>query len=152
MQLTTNDTPTKPTDPIVMYLVVRSSLGMSAGKAAAQVGHAVMLLMLKRDEMLADYDKLKWNDLVDNLAGTHQKLVDDIILFNKWANGDDYRKVVLTADEAQWNEIKEQCKDHVLVVDSGFTEIEPNSETVIGLLPMTKSSAPKCIKALRLLK
>jgi peptidyl-tRNA hydrolase len=38
-------------DPIVMYLIVKESLGMSIGKTAAQCAHASQMLQLKFNEI-----------------------------------------------------------------------------------------------------
>ena len=64
-----------------------------------------------------------------------------------------FRKVVLKANETQWKELKNLFPENhrVVIVDAGLTELKFNTETVIGLMPMKKSKAPKLIKRLRAL-
>lgn len=123
-------------DPIVMYLVVHE-LGMSAGKMAAQVGHAVGLLYIK-------YMTLKDYVLNDK----------ELKIWEEWQNGA-FRKVTLTANDSKWNKLKTQLTndgiEHVRVVDAGFTEIPSGSETVIGIWPMRKSNRSSVLKKLQTL-
>ena len=78
-------------DPIVMYLVVHE-IGMSAGKMAAQVGHAVgMLYDIK-------YDKFNKKSLLDN---------EKLNIWEEWQGGA-FRKVTLTANDSKWNKLKIQ--------------------------------------------
>lgn len=118
-----------------MYLVVRESLGMSAGKVAAQCSHAAHLLT-KRYYYFAG-DKLTWQEAVN---------------YREWERNHDYRKVVVTADDKEWEKLKSLDLHHVVVVDKGYTEVAPNSETVIGFWPVSKSEVPKPLKRLQTLK
>jgi peptidyl-tRNA hydrolase len=121
-------------DPIVMYFVVRESLSMTAGKACAQVGHAAQMLLLQY-----------FND------GSAITSKQDI--FRQWLDGS-FRKVVLKADDKEWGKLKAEfaVDDIVIVVDAGLTELEPMTETVIGVYPMLKSDRPKVLKKLQVLK
>lgn len=128
-------------DPIILYLVVRESLGMGAGKIAAQAGHAVQMFMAGH------------HALVDQWAATGGKDPEDdrkVQLANEWFNTS-YRKVVLKADDKEWEKIKEQLWCFV-VKDAGLTEVDAGSETVLALWPMRKSEAPKIVKRLQVLK
>jgi PTH2 family peptidyl-tRNA hydrolase len=134
---------TSTEDPIMMYLIVNSDLNMSIGKTAAQVGHAVQLLIMKY------YSASLSSDLTC--------FSDQYKVFDKWLQSKSYRKVVLRANFKEWNKVKEEfitsnIITSVMVIDAGFTELEPNSNTVIGLFPIFKSQAPKTIKRLQLLK
>lgn len=142
-------------DPIIMYLIVRESLGMSIGKTAAQCAHASQMLQIKYSELEKTLNEL------ESLEQTFGSLTKDesvewaseqpkFLIFNEWLNSS-FRKVVLRADDKQWNKLKE-LSSHVLVVDAGLTEISAGSETVIGLWPMRKSQAPKIVKRLQVLK
>lgn len=117
-------------DPWVLYLVVRESLNMSPGKTCAQIGHAVGMA----------YKYL------------HSKEVSTFALyaFECWEN-ECYRKVVLKANDKEWEKIKQEL-DVFLVVDLGLTQVEPNSETCLACFPMKKSEQPKLLKRLQLLK
>lgn len=132
-------------DPITMYLVVRESLNMGAGKTAAQCAHASQMLTIKYWELNnSASEKLRLTKSINN--NEQQKLQ----IFIDWLNSY-YRKVVLKADDKEWAKLK-QLDNYVLVIDNGLTEIAPNSETVIGFWPVNKSKAPKIIKRLQVLK
>lgn len=126
-------------DPLVMYLIVRSDLNMSIGKTAAQVGHAVQRLM---QQYLILY--------CDDTCETDENKFE---LFKDWLK-ESCRKVVLKANEQKWNKLVERygTSDYAVVVcDAGLTEIEPNTNTVIGFWPMKRSQAPNPIKKLQTL-
>jgi len=154
-------TPSKPEpeeSPLVMYLVVRESLGMSIGKTAAQVAHAAQKLQQR-------YQELEWKAesylppphdcSEESFLDIPEELRDKIDIFSKWCNGS-VRKVVLKADEKEWAKLKSDLDwartEYYLVVDAGFTELAPHTETVIGLWPIRKNDAPKVIKRLQVLK
>jgi peptidyl-tRNA hydrolase len=128
-------------DPIVMYLIVKESLGMGVGKTAAQCAHASQMLQLNFNDTERK-ELCGWATPSD---------VCDIHLFNQWLDTS-FRKVVLRAKDKEWQKIKEACPNHVVVVDAGLTEIAAGSETVIGLWPMYKSQVPKIITKLQALK
>jgi len=126
-------------DPIIMYLIVRESLGMSIGKTAAQCAHASQML------------QLKFNDLEKELY-TDLDFLNTIYIFRNWLNSS-FRKVVLKADDKEWIKLKSDLEKYdVIVVDAGLTEIISGSETVIGLWPMYKSKVGKLVKRLQVLK
>ncbi len=80
-----------------------------------------------------------------------KEMTDKADIFQKWLNSS-FRKIVLKADAKEWNKIKEEYADRmVLVVDSGLTQIPSGSSTCIGLWPMHKSQASKTIKRLQAL-
>ena len=122
---------------------------MSIGKTAAQCAHASQMLLLKRDELLG---KIDWVAHAHD-AKNYNDLFERACTFNNWLNSS-FRKVVLKADDKEWAKLKEEFKDdvRVLVVDAGLTELNPNTETVIGLFPMKKSERPKLLTKLQTLK
>jgi len=134
-------------DPTVMYLIVKTSLAMSMEKTAAQVGHAVGLLVEEH------YERAKYIKACDTLQLKHNKDTERLEIFDQWMHSD-YRKVVLAADDKEFEKIKSEIpeSDRVVVIDNGLTELNPHTETVIGLWPMYKSQVPKVIKRLQLLK
>ncbi len=138
--------------PLIMYLVVRESLNMSIGKTAAQTGHAVGVLynrfLLNRD-YVTHIEDLMDGPCYGPISVDQNKSIN-YDLFNKWQKSG-HRKVVLKADEKEWIQLKD-LPDYVLIIDAGFTELDPNTETVIGFYPMYKDQAPKIIKRLQLLK
>ncbi len=139
-------------DPWVMYLIVRESLGMSAGKAAAQVGHAVGMLygtFMKRHEDMLFMSK-HWDPARHPATDAQLQKMASVHQFDSWMQ-DSFRKIVLRAKDGQWEKLKEQLECYV-VRDAGFTEVAPGSETVIGLWPMRKSQRPDILKRLQVLK
>jgi PTH2 family peptidyl-tRNA hydrolase len=130
-------------DPITCYLIVREELNMSAGKAAAQVAHAMQYL-------LAQF--YSWHNSSDDDCPMNPETLTTLKLFDEWMKGN-HRKVVLKANEKEWAQLKELPKDSFVVVrDAGLTEVPSGSETCIGLVPMPKSQAPKLVKRLQVLK
>lgn len=146
-------------DPIVMYLVVHETLGMSMGKTAAQCAHASQMLTLdyfeKKDKSRALQKKIQETTDPDELRVMKALYAEHgrkLSIFGEWLQGS-FRKVVLRADDKEWAKIQKDFGDHmIMVVDAGLTEIAAGSETVIGLWPMRKSQAPKTIKKLQVLK
>lgn len=135
----------KQENPIIMYLIVRESLNMSIGKTAAQCGHASQMLILKF------FEENKNLAFMCDVAYDNYLQYKDI--FAAWLKTS-FRKVVLKADEKEWVKVKDAFSGYskVVVVDAGLTELQPNTETVIGLMPMYKDQVPKVIKKLQVLK
>ncbi|MGW0024065.1 peptidyl-tRNA hydrolase [Rhodococcus sp. NPDC003383] len=102
-----HDDPGDP-DPGIPVLWIDAGLDMTVGKAAAQVGHAVMLL-----------------------AGV---LDEDAV--RAWA-ADGYRCAVRDADPERWKELRARAEAGrgpvAAVRDAGFTEVAPGSMTVIAV-------------------
>ncbi len=95
-----------PPDPDLPVLWVNSALRMSVGKAAAQVGHASMLL-----------------------AGAMP-----VEAAAAWVERE-FRCAVRDADPRQWSELvaRVSAGRAVAVRDAGFTEVAPGSMTVIAV-------------------
>jgi len=148
-------------NPIVMYLVVHETLGMSTGKTAAQCAHASQMLTLKYFTVKEASSKMQKHMSKPDLApaekeetmAVYKSIQPYISIMGEWLNSS-FRKVVLKADDKEWAKLKEEFKDQymVLVVDAGLTEIAAGSETVIGLWPMRKSQRPKTVTRLQVLK
>ncbi len=95
-----------------LYIIVNSSLKMSKGKVAAQVGHVVM-------------------DVVEYL------LSNNIGLYNKYK----YQggaKIVLQADQNMLLKLSHKSGKSFCVFDAGLTEVAEGSLTCMTFLPMTK--------------
>ncbi len=128
-------------DPWVLYLVVRKSLNMGAGKIASQCGHVVGMI----------YEKYMILDSLDRGGDlTSENDAHSLLDFDSWRQ-ESYRKVALEADDKNWEKLKNELPVFV-VKDAGLTSVAPGSETAIGLWPMKKSDAPKLIKRLQVLK
>lgn len=122
---------------LVMYLVVKKSLGMSAGKVGAQCGHAVEML-------LTEYFR--------DPRGDDTPTVRRIEAMSSWLC-ESRVKVVLGADDAAWDELVESVGAAgirgVVVIDEGRTEIAPDSATVVGLWPFKRCDSPSVVAGLR---
>lgn len=125
-------------DPWVMYIIVRKSLKMSAGKIAAQVAHGAQMMILRYQELMQDNIIFGSDDY--NKCNAVQSWIKE-----------SFRKVVLVANDSKWEKIKEECSCAALVRDAGLTQVEPKTETVICLWPQKKSNIPKIITKLRTL-
>src|ERR1700720_2007821 len=140
-------------DPIVMYIVVRESLGMGVGKTCAQVGHAVQMLTLKYFDMKEESRAIQKqiSQLVENdkqsLMIQYKTLAPLLSIFGEWMRSN-FRKVILRASDKEWEKLKEEEKDNnmAMVVDAGLTQIPAGSETVIGLFPIRKSQRSKTVQ------
>lgn len=133
-------------NPIVMYLIVRESLGMGVGKTAAQCAHASQMLLLQY--VRAKFTHVESQPDWDNHSSEAEYIWCD--LFEEWLKTS-FRKVVLKADDKEWVKLKE-LQNYIIVIDAGLTEIVSGSETVLGFFPMRKSEVPKVIKKLQVLK
>ncbi len=107
LQISGSDLPLDTPGPVpegAHVLLVNPRVEMSAGKLAAQVGHASMLLAphLSDDELKA------WTAI-------------------------DYRCAVRTPSVAEWDALIHRG-DVVAVRDAGFTEVEPGTTTVLAPL------------------
>ncbi|MBD8506026.1 peptidyl-tRNA hydrolase [Hoyosella sp. G463] len=96
---------TKRLGPSQPVLAINTALGMTVGKAAAQAGHASMLLGATLTAEQA------W----------------------EWARRD-YGCTIIEAGPARWAELLEAARagQGIVVRDAGFTEIAPGSATVIA--------------------
>lgn len=141
----------KESNPWVMYIIVKNSLGMSVGKIASQCGHAVGMLYEKYEKDLSDWDD-SFSQYTSSKFSSKQleqiKLrIDNFIAWKQTG----HRKIVLKADDKEFEQIKKELESMAVVVrDAGLTEIGPE-ETVTALFPMQKASCPKIIKRLQCL-
>lgn len=89
-----------------MYIFVNGNIKISKGKLAGQVGHAVNLITY--------YYSKKYEALLDEyMAG-------------------DIKKIVLKADSDFLEEL-EKNRIGIAVRDKGYTELEPNTLTCVGV-------------------
>src|SRR3990172_9019721 len=105
-------------DPLIMYLIVRESLGMGCGKIAAQTAHAALMVLMKY------FEHRDFHHLDDIQEAKHME---------NWIENS-FRKVVLRADDKEWEKIREEI-DCFVVRDAGLTEVAPNTETIIATWP-----------------
>jgi PTH2 family peptidyl-tRNA hydrolase len=109
-----------------MYILVNTSLKMSAGKKCAQVGHAVQAVVEKLQ--IINKDLLK--------------------RYNRGGQA----KIVLKATEEQMKQLIDEypMRAHY-VLDAGHTQVEPGSLTAMAFYPMTDDLKPKVLTELKLL-
>jgi peptidyl-tRNA hydrolase len=128
-------------NPIVLYIVARESLGMSAGKLAAQVGHVVQRLLFR-------YFMIQVLCAKKQLAELH--LVSDeeaknVQLLLEWSEHAS-TKIVKAASEKEWAALKDEFGKHLFIVkDAGKTELQPDTETVACIWPVRLADVPKSI-------
>jgi peptidyl-tRNA hydrolase, PTH2 family len=110
-----------------MYILVNEELKMSKGKVAAQVGHAVNVLI--------------YNSLTN--GGRDAQLVHEYMK-------SEIKKIVLSAPLSTL-EMLEQ-KGHIAIRDKGYTQIEPDSLTcvTVGILDANQLSEFSYLKQLKL--
>ncbi|QWC21307.1 peptidyl-tRNA hydrolase [Bacillus haikouensis] len=115
---------------LVQYFVVNKDVNMSKGKTAAQVAHAATLSTL---EMVSD--KTSFADRQPD--------------FVEWLQTG-MKKIILKGSQPQLEKLE---KDGFFSIrDSGLTEIQKGSLTVIALPPMDKWEAKEIVGHLSLLK
>ena len=124
-----------------MYLVARKSLRLSPGKLAVQVGHAVQYVS-EDFAFLNEPNASPGESEVKTLCATYRL----------WNGAGRHRKVLLGANEKDWEKIKAEKARHYLVTDDGLTETAPNTETMIAFWPMRKSEATKTLSRLQAIK
>jgi peptidyl-tRNA hydrolase len=127
-------------DRRVMYLVIRTSLKMNAGKTAAAVGHAVQMLMTFVSEIIPTVPRT-----AEELLRIHET--------RAWLCEDapSYAKIVLGATDEEFDYIQKE-NPGFLVIDRGFTMVEAGSPTCFGLYPMRKSEALGIVRTLKPLR
>jgi PTH2 family peptidyl-tRNA hydrolase len=105
----------------IMYIFINTSLKMSAGKVAGQVGHLVQQII---------------EDVI-TLGNNSNKKYKKYKKYIEWKN-EGCTKIILKATLEQINELKKRG-DIYYVLDAGKTQIEPGSLTVVGFCPMVTS-------------
>ena len=110
---TTMTTITTMTTPI-MYIFINTSLKMTPGKVAGQVGHLVQNIM---EELLT----------LGNKSKIYKRYLD-------W-KADGCTKIVLKATQEQINELI-KMNESFYIIDAGRTQIDPGSLTVVGFYPV----------------
>jgi peptidyl-tRNA hydrolase len=126
-----------------MYLVVRKSLHLSPGKLAVQTSHAVQYAV-------EDFSFL--NEPTDFSPPGEAEVKALCETYRLWNGAGRHRKVLLGANEKDWEKVKAEKARHYLVTDDGLTETAPNTETMVAFWPMRKSEASKVLSRLQAIK
>ncbi|KAH8903967.1 PTH2-domain-containing protein [Coniochaeta sp. PMI_546] len=127
-----------PGEECKLVLVVRTDLGMTKGKIAAQCGHAT----------LACYKTLL-QDSQKNPAGPAAKLL------KRWERHGQAKIAVQTKSQDEMLELMGKARSlgvtAEVIADAGRTQIDPGSLTVLGVGPAPKSVVDKITGHLKLL-
>lgn len=147
----------KEKDPIICCLVVKESLNMSIGKTCSQTSHATQLIIQAfwdEEKRLGDLDVAKWAGEGIGKDPLSKFSAEQWLRFLDWTPHDKMTKIVLSADDKEFEKVKKEIPEHerFVVVDAGHTELLLGTETVIGVIPMRKSQRPKILKRLQVLK
>ena len=137
--------------PLVMYIIIRESLGMSPGKLCAQVGHGIQIILDQYDIL----DELSQRS-PNSAAHLTEEECNIIARMDLWKDSkkskSGIRKVSLAADDKEWEKIKTEFGNNLaLVIDAGLTQIQSGSETIIVLYPLLRGEN-KIVKRLQVLK
>ena len=101
-----------------LVLVVRTDLGISKGKTAAQVSHAAVNCSL-------------------------QSKKSDSSNFKRWYADGQKKVVVKTTNESSLRQLQQHAREigltNSLVTDAGLTEVPPGTVTCLGIGPATET-------------
>lgn len=120
---------------VIQYIIVRTDLGMSKGKIAAQVAHAAVESYKKT--FIEGWDSDEYMDVINtwNHTGTKKVVLDGGSLSQ-------FEATLASLDDTVI---------HHLVVDQGRTEIEPDTPTCVGVGPDFAKKLTPMFKHLELL-
>lgn len=125
-------------DSYAMYIFVNTELKMDKGKIASQVAHVVQKII---EKILMDLIPM------ENQDDKTKEIVDSYV---KWKAHSGIAKLVLKATQTELEElIKDPRSFHIR--DAGKTQIAPNSLTVVGFYPASKSSMETITSKFKLL-
>ena len=113
-----------------VVVLVRTDLDMGKGKMAAQVGHASVELALRAQKM-------------------------DRKAFDSWMSGGQKKVVLKVANKDEMirymNEARSNGLYTCMITDAGRTQIEPGSQTCVGIGPAPESEIDKGTGSLKML-
>jgi peptidyl-tRNA hydrolase len=69
--------------------------------------------------------------------------------YQSWETTKDHAKIVLGASDQEFEQVKLENPLHFLVIDLGYTQVEPNTETCLALWPMRMSARSPILTKLR---
>jgi peptidyl-tRNA hydrolase len=129
--------PERNQDPLIVYTVVRTSLGLGGGKIGAQCQHAFDYLLREVERLQSDHEF---------------HVPEQLKIFRLWRETKTHTKIVLGASDEEFAQVKAAYKEHFLVVDFGYTQVAPMTETCLALWPMHKSARAPILQSLKPLK
>jgi peptidyl-tRNA hydrolase len=112
--------PERPADDVPAFVyVIRPGVMKTAGKAMAQAGHAALIC-------------------AERHSGER---------FEAWRAAGRPGEVLIAQDDEDWRTLRAQ-PDAEVVADGGLTQVEPGTETVIGLAPAPRAERPALVREL----
>jgi peptidyl-tRNA hydrolase len=99
--------------------VIRAGVMKTTGKAMAQAGHAAVIAAAE----------------VGGAA------------FDAWRAAGRPGEVLIAPDDSVWAELRAR-DDATVIADGGLTQVEPGTETVIGLAPAARLERPALVRGL----
>jgi peptidyl-tRNA hydrolase len=133
-------------DPYKLYTVMRRGLGLKGGKIGAQCQHAFDYLSraveaFERQARFEPVDRWTWE--------IHERDIAQLRRFREWQGSTDHAKVVLGATDEEYEQVKIENPTHFKVIDLGYTQVAPNTETCLALWPMRMSERSPILVKLR---
>lgn len=131
---------------VKQFIIVRTNLGMSAGKVSAQASHAAMKVF---------FDKMRKNS---NIATDNTEFVAEYSFFAteeevQWIEGMFTKITKKVKNESQllkaYNKAKELGLNVSLIKDAGKTELEGENYTAIAIGPNYVDKCEPVVKKLR---
>lgn len=119
-------------------IIVNKDLHMGKGKIAAQVAHGTT----------------KYISEIMFIMSNNGMQSSQVINFKQWMNDGMMMKIVLKASEEELRTIAKTWGGNILlfvVIDRGFTQLEPDSLTCIATEPIAKDMSDKIFGHLKLL-
>jgi len=105
-----------------LVIIVRTDLGLSKGKMAAQVSHAAVNCSLKSKK-------------------------SDSSNFTKWLGEGQKKVVVKVSGESELRKLQQHAREigliSSLITDAGLTEVPPGTVTCLGIGPASDSAIDK---------
>lgn len=129
---------------VIQYIIVRTDLGMSRGKIAAQVAHAAVECYRKLIDR-AMIEEKKYQDSSQHIFPR---------IHNKWVTSGTKKVVLDGGSLSQFEALTSSLDDDIIshiVVDQGRTEIEPDTITCVGVGPDFDKKITPMFKHLELL-
>lgn len=109
-----------------MYILVNSDLKMGKGKIAAQVGHVVQQAT---ETILTNYYERHREPSNESYGLMYDE-------YCKW-NASGCRKIAVKATTEEMNYVIQNYRNQIkYILDAGYTQVEPNSLTVLAFIPM----------------
>jgi PTH2 family peptidyl-tRNA hydrolase len=105
--------------PIVQYYIINNDLHMGKGKIASQIAHAAQSI----------------TEILIRKAYESRTLSKEYLTYTKWK--ENCKKIILKAPESELRKLMIRS-DCISIIDSGGTQVPPQSLTCIGFYPSSE--------------